>query len=87
MLAHTSRVSPKFDGARLQLAVVYLGVALAKTDEKGSSKAVEYTVIAISFAFSGLAAYYIYWYMNKSRLVVWRLHRYVLQADVGTKRR
>lgn len=87
VLAHTSRVSPKSDGARLQLAVVYLGVALAKTDEKGSSKAVEYTVIAISFAFSGLAAYYIYWYMNKSRLVVWRLHRYVLQADVGTKRR
>lgn len=58
-----------------QLAVVYLGVALAKTDTEGSTKAVEYTVIAISFVFSGLAAYYIYWYMNKSRLVVWRLHR------------
>jgi hypothetical protein len=59
-----------------QLAVVYLGVALAKTDTEGSTKAVEYTVIAISFIFSGLAAYYIYWYMNKSRLVVWRLHRW-----------
>lgn len=69
--------APDLTAARWQLAVVYLGVALAKTDEKGSSKAVEYTVIVISFAFSGLAAYYIYWYMNKSRLVVWRLHRYV----------
>ncbi|KAJ9116998.1 hypothetical protein QFC22_004656 [Naganishia vaughanmartiniae] len=38
-------------------------------------KAVEYAVIAVSFLFSILAAWYIYWYMNKSRLVVWRLHR------------
>ncbi|KAI5448871.1 hypothetical protein NCC49_006058 [Naganishia albida] len=57
------------------LAIVYLGVALANTDENSSSKAVEYTVIGISFLFSILAAWYIYWYMNKSRLVVWRKHR------------
>ncbi|KAJ9101797.1 hypothetical protein QFC21_003136 [Naganishia friedmannii] len=57
------------------LAIVYLGVALGSTDESSSSETVEYCVLAVSFLFSILAAWYIYWYMNKSRLVVWRLHR------------
>lgn len=80
ILSLPKNVSPLFSSkdstdTRRQLAIVYLGVALANTDKDSGSKAVEYTVIAVSFVFSGLAAWYIYWYMNKSRLVVWRKHR------------